>query len=308
LQRRKQTIIAMTLKELRETIADLARVEGEAATARYKLEAQLRALVTEAILTSDKALNNYARRRGVPLVRASVYKTVTRAQEVELFPRDDPRRPVVMRGALEMIYNKYKHTQFRTLPDGTFEQIHKSASFLTMIIARYLRYFNYTSQGPDAHAEYVYQLADRLVDKHPELFARFSANRPHWDRFVTEYDHDAKGWAATQKYSWINGVRVELPASQKVAAAATLPWFKSAPQANPPTRDDRLVAQAVRELGLLDAPSGGAEPPRRVKPRSSNRQAPNRRQLWLQRQKAVQQRQRRKALHDNGHDQPPHRK
>lgn len=97
--------------EMHQFVHDLVKKSGEKALSEWLREAK-RTQELDEVLVSDDALAKWTAKEWYgqppPLVRASTYKRVDWRQELRGYGWGcDPRRPVVMRGAIGMLQIKY---------------------------------------------------------------------------------------------------------------------------------------------------------------------------------------------------------
>jgi hypothetical protein len=111
------------------------------------------------ILTTEEGLASFAWGRRPPLVRASYYKRVEEDQEYRGLWNNDPRRPVIMRGALSRIEERYR------------------GSWCIRLADRYLRFIKYTCHDPVLNRDNINELDTRI-------YCKFGWNR-HWHLELT---------------------------------------------------------------------------------------------------------------------------
>jgi hypothetical protein len=218
-----------------------------------------------AVLTSEEGLAHWAKIHGwhkVPIARALVYGDREIEFEQEMHPNrggpdifnyghfdlKDPRRPVIMRGARELLVARYAAGR-KDIPN----------IWVSMVVARYLRRMHYTCSDPQLH--YV---AMRKLQRRP-LYQKFhvSSEKSGGD-IIRGYDFFVGENAPGERGHWSEGrhFRVEpsavLREPQKAAAVFGNP--EPPPEAvlagrKPKRRAidrQRVITRAVKELGLVN--------------------------------------------------------
>lgn len=159
--------------------------------------------------------------RAVPVVRASVYTYVGLRQEIESelrrYFKSDPRRPVVMRGALNMMIKKHSLSITSMSPNG----------YAMEVMRRYFRRFKTTDQRRNRR---LIERGVMLISKKHDISDGFHNRVMAWEKCL------------------FGRQPVYHPPSVQVESA---PAPQPKPRIKTTKQDERVILRAVYELGLV---------------------------------------------------------